>query len=207
MALHFFLKIVFSKWSIRRLTDWPDSTLARTRFDSDDGKIFGSRAVFNRRLLRSSRAQNFWLTVKISNFDEWFGKDCKKKEGYRAIIDFVFYSKKENTNVNRLHFLFPWLNWIWLIYWKLSLKRLPPENFTVLLALMVIASPVEGLRPWRSARSPIFSFPIPASCTLPVSLSSEIRSSAWASNTSFAFAFVMPVVSAFINFKVTSYLK
>ncbi len=85
---------------------------------------------------------------------------------------------------------------IWFFYLKLSLNRLPPENLTVLLALMVIASPVEGLRPCRSARVPSLSFPIPASWTLPFSLSSLTKRSAWASSISLALAFVMPVLSA-----------
>jgi transposase-like protein len=38
------------------------------------------------------------------------------------------------------------------------LKRFPPENLTVLLALIVIASPVAGFLPCRSALSPNLSF-------------------------------------------------
>lgn len=46
-----------------------------------------------------------------------------------------------------------------------SLSALPAVNFTTLLALIVMASPVDGLRPARSARSEIEKLPKPISCT------------------------------------------
>ena len=80
-----------------------------------------------------------------------------------------------------------------------SFKGLPAVNFTALLALMIIGSPVEGLRPERSGRSATAKLPKPINCTASPLAKAAVRCSSAESNAREASAFERLVSAAMIG--------
>src|SRR5258707_7750072 len=77
-----------------------------------------------------------------------------------------------------------------------SLNAFPAVNFTVFSAVILITSPVLGLRPVRAAREPVLKLPNPTSCTALPLTSDFVMIPSNASSCSLVITFVCPVLPA-----------
>lgn len=73
-----------------------------------------------------------------------------------------------------------------------SLNAFPAVNFTVFAAGMLIVSPVDGLRPLRSARAPVENDPKPTSCTVSPRVTAPVTAARMASMVSPVLALLSP---------------